>query len=317
MLTILSITGPIFLLIALGFNAVRFGAMDKGEMRALGKLVIGFALPALLFRSLSQRSLAEIANPSYMLAYAAGSLAVMAAATLFARLVQKKPLQVSALYAVGMCCSNSGFVGYPILLQTLGHDAAVALALNMTVENVVLLPVLLVLLEGGAKGGESLASVLAKTARRLATNPMILAIAAGLGFSLTGLRLPDPVFRAVDMLAMASGAVALFAIGGTLVGLKVRGMVGDVAQIAAGKLILHPLAVGVAMALLPPMEPAFQAGLILSASVPMMSIYPLFGQRCGQEALCAAALVTATIASFVTISLILWGLGARGLLPLP
>lgn len=316
MLTILSITGPIFLLIALGFNAVRFGAMDKGEMRALGKLVIGFALPALLFRSLSQRPLADIANPSYLLAYTAGSLAVMAAAVLFARVVRKKPLPASTLYAIGMCCSNSGFIGYPILLQTLGHDAAMFLALNMTVENVVLLPVLLVLLEGGAKKGETVPAVLAKTARRLVTNPMILAIAAGLGVSLSGLGLPGPVFRAVDMLAMASGAVALFAIGGTLVGLKVRGMIGDVVQIAAGKLILHPLAVGVAMLLLPPMEPAFQAALILTAAMPMMSIYPLFGQRCGQEAMCAAALVTATVASFVTISLILWGLDARGLLPL-
>ena len=63
---------------------------------------------------------------------------------------------------------------------------------------------------------------------------------------ITGSRLPAPLFKAVDMLALASAPVALFVIGGTLAGARVRGMFGDVAVITVGKLLLHPAAVLVA-----------------------------------------------------------------------
>jgi hypothetical protein len=41
------------------------------------------------------------------------------------------------------------------------------------------------------------------------------------------------------------------------------------------------------------------------AAVPMLSIYPVLGQRFGQEKLCSAALLGATVMSFVTLSSVL------------
>jgi len=41
---------------------------------------------------------------------------------------------------------------------------------------------------------------------------------------------------------------------------------------------------------------------VLIASVPMMSIYALFGYRYGQETMAASALILATILSFATVS---------------
>ncbi|HAJ88292.1 MAG TPA: permease, partial [Pseudomonas sp.] len=39
---------------------------------------------------------------------------------------------------------------------------------------------------------------------------------------------------------------------------------------------------------------------------PMMSIYPILGARYGLEGRCAAAVVSATVLSFLSISLFLW-----------
>ena len=44
---------------------------------------------------------------------------------------------------MGMSCSNSGYVGYPVAMLALGPVAGVALALNMVVENLVKLPILM------------------------------------------------------------------------------------------------------------------------------------------------------------------------------
>ncbi len=57
---ILSVTVPIYLLIGVGWLAVRGGLFQKAEMRVLGRFVVSFCLPALVFTALSQRRIAEV-----------------------------------------------------------------------------------------------------------------------------------------------------------------------------------------------------------------------------------------------------------------
>jgi malonate transporter len=109
----------------------------------------------------------------------------------------------------------------------------------------------------------------------------------------------------LDMLARASTPVALIVIGGTLVCLEVRKMVGDIAAISLGKLVIHPVLVAGLVMLLLPDDPLGRVGIVLAAA-PMFSVYPIIGQRYGQEDLCAAALFVATAASFLTLNLLLW-----------
>lgn len=312
MLALFAITAPIFIIIAIGFVTVRLEFFSKVDVRILGVFVINFALPALIVRALSQGSLAEIINVNYLLAYAGGSLTALVGGVVFNRFIRKKSLKISALCGLGMAASNSGFVGYPVVLQLLGPTAAVGLALNMLVENIVIIPLALVLLESSGNKGESVWTILQNIVIRLFRNPLILAMIVGVTLAVFELRLPEPLMRVVDMFAMAAGSAALFVIGGSLVGLKVRGMVQDATLILVGKLLLHPLAVLVALLLLPPFDPALQMAAFAFACMPMMGIYPILGQRYGQESLCAATLMATTVASFVSISVLLWWVVAAG-----
>jgi hypothetical protein len=116
-------------------------------------------------------------------------------------------------------------------------------------------------------------------------------------------------------LANASGPAALFVIGGTLFGLQVRGMMNDVGQIVAGKLILHPLAVLGIFLLIPEADPMLLAGALLFACAPMISVFPLLGQRYGMAGVSAATLMVATLSAFVTLSVGIWAIKNFGLLP--
>ena len=136
------------------------------------------------------------------------------------------------------------------------------------------------------------------------------AIAAGVAWATTGVPLPAPLARVVDMLSTASAPVALFCIGGTLAGLHLKGLGADIGLIVVGKLLLHPLAVFVVILALPNMAPQLKTIAIMNACMPMMSIYPILGQKYGKEGICAAALITATALSFFTISGFLWLSGA-------
>jgi malonate transporter and related proteins len=308
MLSILAITVPIYLLVGVGFLAVRLGVFGGGEMRVLGKFTLNVALPALLFDALAQRRIAEVVNGSFLAAYAGGSLTVLLGAFALARFGRRKSAPESALIGIGSAFPNSALIGYPIVAQWLGPPAAVALALCMMVENTLLLPLTLALAESDASA--SWHSALRQSMGRLVRNPLVIAIVAGLVVALTGVPVPAPVSRPIGMLAMASAPVALFVIGGSLVGLAIGPLLREVAPIAAGKLVVHPLVVLLFVLLLPPIEPALRAAVVAYASMPMLSIYPILAQKYGREGICAAALLLTTLLSFATISVVLWVLSA-------
>lgn len=298
---ILSVTAPIYLLMAVGFAAVRLGWMSAADMRVLGRFVALFCVPALLFRAISRQSITEVLHGDYLAVYAGGSLLAMGAVTLFALRVRGRPLSLAAMQGLGASASNSAFVGYPIVAQVIGPTAGVALALCMLVENLLVLPLALALSDAGGPGRRA-REVLFGTVRSLLRNPMIWAIVAGALFSAFGLKLPGVLERTMALAAAAAPPTALFVIGGTLVGLQLEGLRADLALVAGSKLLLQPLCVLGLVLLFPLQDPSLRAAAVLFAAMPMLSIYPVLAQRHGHERFCAAALLVATVASFVTIS---------------
>jgi malonate transporter len=311
MFDILSITVPIFIMIAIGYAAVHWRVFAPEAMRILGNYVVVLALPALLFKAVSERPISEVVNWSYMAAYLCGSLVVLTAGFLYARRIQKAETTAAAFSAMGMVCSNTGFIGYPILLLTLPSIAGVGLALNMMAENIVLIPLLLAIAEAGHGGPSPVGKMLARTFRGLARNPIIIGLVAGLAASFSGVTIPAPLMKPIDMLAASSAAVSLLVIGGTLASVSVRGLSGEIAPTVAGKLVFHPLAVFAATMVLPlaglaPLSPEMQAAAVILAAVPMMGIYPILAQRFGRERSSVVAMLMATVLSFFTLSAVLW-----------
>ena len=312
MLDVLAITGPIYLVVAAGYLATRIGLFARADMRVFGKYVIHLALPALLFNALSQRSVAEVLNPVFVAAYAIGGVATMMLGILWARRFAAKPLSAAAIVGMGMSCPNSGFIGFPLITQVFGAaTAGIGLALAMVVENFLLLPLALAIADsdvGEAQGSRAQRwlAALAQSMKALARNPMIWGIAVGFLFSLFGWRLPEPVAKAVNLFAVSTAALSLFVIGGSLVGIRAEGMRRDVTAIAIGKLLVHPLLVLALVLLLPPMARELQVAVVIMAAVPMLGIYPILAQKHGHDAMAAAAQLGTTVASFLTLTALLW-----------
>jgi hypothetical protein len=277
--------------------------------------VIRFALPALLFKSLAQRSFEQVLNLRYLAAYAVGSLVVLGLGLLWAMKVRRQGLEAGAITAMGMSCANSGYIGYPIALQVVGASATIALALTMIVENLLMIPLCLALADSGSSRHERFRAAFGRALAALPRNPIVMAIVVGIGCALAQVALPMPAMQAVDMLAAASAPAALFFIGGSLVGLRVDGLITELAGVAAGKLVLHPLAVAGALIAFGPVAPELRSAAVMMACAPMMGIYPILGHQHGQQAVCAARMLVATLLSFVTIGLALGVLHAIGWAP--
>jgi malonate transporter len=308
---VLAIISPIYIIILAGYAATRMGLFSKADMRVFGKFVINFGLPALIFNAVAARPIAEVLNAGYIAAYLGGSLLMLALGFLCARRLAGLDHVGSTFAAMGVSCSNSGYIGLPILLLTMPALASVALAMNVIIENVVMIPLLLMMAESGREGTGPAHRVFFQTAARVARMPLVLGLLAGLAINLLGWSLPAPLARSVTLFAQATAALSLFVIGGTLVGLPLRGMGPGVLAIAIGKLVGHPLAVlGAAAALswlgMAAPAPSLLAAGVLMAAVPMLSIYPILAQGYGLADRSAAALLVATVLSFATLSVALW-----------
>ncbi len=306
MLQILTITAPIYLLIAVGYLAVRNGVFAQADMKLLGRLLVLFALPALVFRAIAKYPLDQVLNLRYLAIYGGASAVVLALGWLFGRYARAQNRPGAALTAMGMSASNSVFVGYPIISQLLGPVADIALALCLLVENLLIIPATLVL----ADSNEALPwhKALAQSLKNLLKNPIFIAILLGFAFAATGLQLPAVLDRTLQIGANAAGPVALFMIGGVLVGQKLAGVKVDLGAVVLGKLVLHPVLVLLAIGLLPPMEPKLQTAAVLYACMPLPAIYPALAQRYKLDGFCATALVIATVVSFATLNTWIWGL---------
>ena len=311
MVGVLGITGTIFVMIGAGYLSVRYGLFDAAGIRVLGGYVVNLALPALIFSALTTNDLAAILDSGYLAVYLAGSLAACGLAYLWSRRVTGLNPRASTFQGMGASCANSGFVGYPILLMTLPGIAGQVLALNMIVENLVMIPLILILAERARSDHPAGTSLGRMILRRLATNPIVLALLAGLVVAVLAVDVPGVLARAIDLLARSSAAVSLIVIGGSLVGLPLGGLRAAVAPVVVGKLFVHPLMVGLAFAALPlfgrgPVGDGLLGAGILMAAMPPMGIYPILAQRYGVERVAAVAMLATTLLSFFTISVALW-----------
>ncbi len=307
---ILSITLPIYLLIALGFFAVRTGYFAGSDVRAIGSFVVKFALPALIFIAVGGTSPSEILQGPFFLAYLSGSVALFILCVTIGRFVFKLRFGALGLAAMGMTVSNSAFVGFPLMSILLPERAVTVLATAMLVELAVLIPVALAISDAGESSAETPMQGFLQGLANLPRNPIILSLLAAFAYSASGLTLPEPILRPIEMLRPIAAPVALFAVGGTVaMATNVRQMVAPTAGILLGKLVLHPLFVFGALMVIPGVPEDLRFAAILNAACPMLSIYPLFGMRYGREMLTSAVLLVTTAGSFVTITLLLSWIG--------
>jgi len=304
---VLSLTAPIFILIAIGYLAVRTRLMPQEAVPGLGRFVLYFSLPALIFSTLSRMSFDAVIVPGYLLVYGSASVIMLLGGIAFQRWVLRDTLTQSGVQAMGMAISNSAFIGYPLLLQVFDSPPTQAFAMSIIVENILILPLALVIIEyaSGRSDGARLGSLWRPVFARVLRNPLILAIAAGMLVSAFSPTLPPSLLQSLDMLARASAAVALFSIGGSLVGNPLQGERRSIATVVVGKLLFHPLLVLLLVSLWPDFDPQLKLAMILMAAMPMFSVFPIIGSNYGLGKVCASILLLATALSFFTLTLLL------------
>lgn len=310
MLTVFGIIFPVFAMIAVGYGAVWKGLVSQSDVGGLGRLVVNVCLPALLFSAVANSDHADFTRPLYLGVYAACGLVTMLLMWIVMSALGAEPTRRAAA-TLGSSVPNSAYVGYPILLLALPDLAGPVFAMNVVVENFLFLPLGLVLLEQSmTAGGHSPWRTAKRLLKNILTRPMLVGLFAGMFVTFLNIPLPDAFLRLIDMIASATPAVALFFIGGTLVGLPLRGHLTFAALVTIAKLIVFPAFVALALFILGLFgfrfsDPMMASALILSGAIPVFGMYAVFAQEVGHEGMASIALLTSVIGAFFTLSLLL------------
>ncbi|WP_191602712.1 AEC family transporter [Marinomonas algicola] len=306
MAIVLTITAPIFFLILLGFIAVRFSFIPQSSLMGLSRFVLYLALPALIFEKLSSMKIHEVIHIDYLVVYACGGLFTFFTTVVLSWKLLKNDLVSSGIQGVGACMSNSAFIGFPVLLQFFDQPLTQAFVMALMVENLILLPVCLIFIEtmlGKDKSKEeSLAIVVG---RRIATNPLLIALICGLLFSILNLSPPTFISHGLELLAAGAASAALIVIGGSLVGVSIKGHLKPIFLVAFAKLMIFPAIIALLLLLTPTMPPELKVAMIIFAAMPMFSTYPIVCGEYGARSFCASTLLATTTLSFITLSLLL------------
>lgn len=223
MALILETVVPIFGFVALGYFLARSPVLSAEGARGLSQFVFYCAIPALLFRAGSRLFGAEPLEPGLLVAFYGAALPLYLGLVLWLWRGRGRALPEAAM--AGMCAvfTNTVMLGLP-LAQALYGDRGLLLTSSVIAVNGLLYYALTTtLIELGQGRGGSPARQIWSGLKSLVRNPILLGMAAGLAWGATGLAIPGPAARMIDLLAAAAPPVALAALGAALAGFRLAG----------------------------------------------------------------------------------------------
>ncbi|MGQ4274268.1 AEC family transporter [Terrihabitans sp. B22-R8] len=307
--SLLSIVLPIFGLIAVGFLAAKLGWIGERVGEGLADYVFALAVPALIFRMLSESEAPITSSPwGYWVTYFAAVAIVWAIAMVIARRVFHRDQREAVIHGFSSAQSNTVFLGIPLILRAYGDAGAVPLFLLLAIHLPIMMGVASILIE--TSGSSEKKGGLRRFAKTLLTHPILLALAAGLMAHLIGFRTPEMLRPIVDGLAQSASPVALVSMGIALALYGFRSDPWAASLVAALKLVLHPLLVWLIGTFVFRLEPVFVGVAVLFAALPSgINGYLIAMRYKTAEAFASNTIAISTTVSAVTVAVWLWVLG--------
>lgn len=278
-----------FALMLVGAALARLGTVSAAGWAEIEKLAYWVLFPALLLTSLAGAPLAGGEAARLAGALVGGQAAAFAAVWAFGRRRLAGPVFPSVVQGAARYNTYVALAAAAAVQGTAGLERLTpALAPLIIMANV-----LSVWAHMAAAPASQGASLWRRGARELATNPLILASAAGLALNLAQIRLPGPALSVLEPLGRASLPLALLAVGaGVRLGAEILRDLPLIGWTSLAKFVVWPGAsflLGRAMGLGPE---TLQLAVLTAAAPTATSAYVL-ARRMGGDARLMASLISA------------------------
>ena len=206
-----SVTGPIFIILALGIILARTGVITDAFIDAGSKLVFNVTLPALLFITISKTNLEHIANVSLIVYGFMATLVVFVLLEWVARFVIHPP-QERGVVVQGAFRSNMGIVGLAYCANAYGEVGMAAASIYLGPVTILFNVLAVITLNRSLNKHRSVAGTLFDIAK----NPLILGIVLAIPVAWTHWQLPAILLQSGEYFAQMTLPLALLCTGASL-----------------------------------------------------------------------------------------------------
>jgi malonate transporter len=303
---------PVFGLIALGYIFAKLNIIDAAAGRGISLFVFNIAIPAFLFRTVASMQSQDGAPWPLWLAFYGGLALTWVCAALASRFVDSLRFSGGAAASMAAGFGNLAMLGTPLTFAHFGPGIAVPLGMILSVHAPILWLAATLHRELFRHSANFSIVEAAKTlGQMLATNAIIIGLAAGGVWYATGLGLHPLPDKMLSMLSDAGIPTALLALGVSLSAYNLRGSWGGMFVLIALKMILMPVLVFIIAHYVVTLPPLWIKVAVLLSAMPTGANAFLFSQK-NDEAVPAVSGAVALGTGFaaVTASMLLWGMDA-------
>lgn len=285
----------LFILMLAGAYATKTKLIDLNGRKYLTNLLIGLFLPCTIISSFDMEASTEILLPSLevlTIAFAVQILLFLLGKILYLKAPQSKQV----VMRFGTACSNSAFLGLPIIAQVMGAEAVLY-------GSIALIPLRLFMWTSGV-------SLFVKTSfrdtiKKLVIHPCIVAVYIGFFVLLAPFEFPVFAMNSIDRIGKCTTVASMLLIGSLLTEIKLKTIFDRyIVYFLFIRLVFVPVLIYLILRLLNT-EPLIMGVTVIFAAMPAGTTTAVLAEKYGADSEFASKAVFATtLLSLVTIPLI-------------
>jgi len=303
-----TIVFPVFGLIGVGYLISWSRILDDSRGEALSDFVFVVAIPLLILRILATADFAGTSAWRLWLVFFSAFALSWALGTILIRQLFARDARAGLVAGLAASYGNTTLVGIPLVLAAYGTAGAVPMALIVAVQLPAVMTVVALLMRRAERrddvdtadtGRPTIAAAVAKT---VLFNPIVIGLAAGGLWRLSGVPFAGLPADLISRLADVAGTLALFAMGMSLRRYGVRRNVGAGLVLTLVKLLVMPALV-LLLARAIDLPPVAARVMVIAAACPTgVTPFLVAGQFRTGEALASNTITVSTILAVASVA---------------
>jgi predicted permease len=199
----------LFLVIMVGFVAKKRGLITEEVSQKLSGLLLYVTMPFMIIVSFHVDFSAQMLRNAGVI-FALGVAAHVFSIVLGKLLFYKFPDSINRVMRFGAVFSNCAFMGFPVIDGLFGRDGIFFASMYIAVFHIFIWTYGIGLFSGGFDFKDT------KKMLKSLINPGIVSVAAGLMIFVLQIKLPDPLYQALDMLGGMTTPISMMVVGALL-----------------------------------------------------------------------------------------------------
>lgn len=290
----------LLLIACAGFIAAKLKFLDDYTKDKLTKLLLNITLPCMIIASVGNLD-PQAARDQIPWAFALSALQffLLLACGALCNIILRTPSEERRLYLFMSVCTNTGFIGIPVITAIYGDQTVVISSIFVMVISIFVYSIGFGLL---AKPKDDKAKIPWKSM----INPSVVACVIAITLFLFGIQVPSVLEGTLSMLGGITSPIAMLIVGVIVAGVSFKSVITEVRlyPFIAIRQLLVPLALFFLLQLFVP-DATLIGVFVVMFAMPVGSMASTFASQLGQEPMLAAkGTVLSTAASFAIIPIL-------------